>query len=66
MCTNQHTHTQTRIYQQTNKQTILTPKYILKNRRLEAIKLLQETDEEKSVTLVVEIVYGIQKKYHMK
>lgn len=45
-----------------NKQTKLTLKYILKSGRLETIKLLQETDEETSVTLVVEIVYGIQQK----
>ena len=67
MCIHMHipAHTCTNknlITKQTHKQknqTKLTLKYILKSERLETIKLLQETDKEKSVTLVVEIVYGI-------
>lgn len=54
-----HTCTNKNLINKQKNQTKLTLKYILKSGRLETIKLLQETDKEKSVTLVVEIVYGI-------
>lgn len=59
-----HAHSSTHMhkqesYQQTNKTNI---KIYLEKWKTWNYKITKETDEEKSVTLVVEIVYGIQQK----